>query len=117
LLRSLKDTYTQNKVFIFSKVVTQIKGVIGKSPKINIKYEYNIEYDANIWEYVSINYKVHVCILHASASKLGFMEDCGEEIWGRTRGRRDCNNEKNGGKGCSGPHLYSTMEGMGYRQI
>jgi hypothetical protein len=27
----------------------------------------NYYYDANMWEYVLRNYKVHVCILHASA--------------------------------------------------
>jgi hypothetical protein len=42
--------------------------MVGKSQKINIKHGYNIVYDANIWEYVSINCKVHVCILHASTS-------------------------------------------------
>jgi hypothetical protein len=57
-------------VFLFCKVITQIKGIISKSPKINIKYVYIIVYDANICEYVSINYKVHVCILHASVQKI-----------------------------------------------
>jgi hypothetical protein len=45
-LRSLKDENTQNRVFMLCTVITQIKGIIGKSPQINIKHGYNIVYDA-----------------------------------------------------------------------
>jgi hypothetical protein len=44
------------------RVITQIKGIFGKSPKINIKHGYNIIYFAHMWEYVSTNYKFHACI-------------------------------------------------------
>jgi hypothetical protein len=45
------------------------KWIIGKSPKINIKHIYDIIYVTNMWKYVPINYKIHVCILHASSVK------------------------------------------------
>ena len=65
----LKDKNTQNREFLFCRVKTKIKGIIGKSPKIIIKHEHNIIYDANMWEIMSTNYKIHVCILHASTSQ------------------------------------------------
>jgi hypothetical protein len=43
LRRSLKVKNTQNRVFLFCRVITQIKGIIGKSPKINVKHGYNIK--------------------------------------------------------------------------
>jgi hypothetical protein len=51
-------------VFLSSRVIIKIKGIIGKVPKINIKHGYNIIYVENLWEYVSTNYKVHAFILH-----------------------------------------------------
>jgi hypothetical protein len=43
---------TQNRVFLFCSVITQIKGIIGKSPKINRNHGYNIIYVTNTWEYI-----------------------------------------------------------------
>jgi hypothetical protein len=45
-------------------VITQIKGIFGKFPKISIEHKYNIIYIAHMWKYVSTNYKVDACILH-----------------------------------------------------
>jgi hypothetical protein len=55
---------------MFCIVITKIKMVICKSLEINIKHDYNIIYVANMWEYVPITYKIHVCILHASAAHI-----------------------------------------------
>jgi hypothetical protein len=58
----------KNRDFCPCRVITKIKGIIGKSPKINVKHGYNIIYDANMWVNMLTKCKVHVCILHASTS-------------------------------------------------
>jgi hypothetical protein len=39
--RFLKHKNTQNKVFLFCRVITKIRGVDGKSPKIIANHDYN----------------------------------------------------------------------------
>jgi hypothetical protein len=52
------------------RVITKIEEIIGKSLKINIKRGYKIIYVANMWDYVSTNFKVYVCILDASDNRI-----------------------------------------------
>ena len=66
--RSLKPKNTQNRVFWPRRVITKIRGLLGKSPKSSKFMEITSWYMQIHVNKMAKSYKVHVCILHASTS-------------------------------------------------